>query len=48
MILESGSPEELEAKLVAFSAGWNAEASARLIEEALTAFAANGSLVTDR
>lgn len=48
IILASHSPEDLEHRLRAFAVGWSPEEIASLIEDSLTAFAANGTLITDR
>jgi len=45
LILESHSPADLEQKIRSFYADWSPDRVAPLIEEALVAFAANGSVV---
>jgi phage gp29-like protein len=48
LILSSQSPEELEAHVRSFYADWSAKKVASVLEEALTAYAANGAVATAR
>ena len=48
IVLESTSVEDLETRLHSFTAHWNPADAAQVIEEALTAFAANGATLADR
>jgi phage gp29-like protein len=48
LILESTGPADLEQRIRTFYADWSPERVAPLIEEALTAYAANGTAVHDR
>ena len=48
LIANSSSPEEVITGVRNFTAGWNPQAVSDVLLEALTAYAANGAVITDR